>query len=101
MSGVFQFYDNEIIFVATDAHKLVKYKRLMESTTIEKTEFIVPKKPLQLLRGILQDVEKDVTIEFNENNAVFLFKNYSLNCRLIDGKYPNYEAVILKRILMF
>ena len=97
MSGVFfQFYESEIIFVATDAHKLVKYRRTMDSSSIEKAEFIVPKKPLQLLRGILQDLEEDVTIEFNDNNAVFLFKNISLNCRLIDGKYPNYEAVIPK-----
>ena len=97
MSGVFfQFYESEIIFVATDAHKLVKYRRTMDSSSIEKAEFIVPKKPLQLLRGILQDLEEEATIEFNDNNAVFLFKNVSLNCRLIDGKYPNYEAVIPK-----
>ena len=97
MSGVFfQFYDKEIIFVATDAHKLVKYKRNMDSPNGKKIEFIMPKKPLQLLRGILQDSEEDVIIEFNETNAVFLFENFNLICRLIDGKYPNYEAVIPK-----
>ncbi|MEE3034321.1 MAG: DNA polymerase III subunit beta [Bacteroidota bacterium] len=97
MSGVFfQFYESEIVFVATDAHKLVKYKRTMDSSTVKKAEFIMPKKPLQLLRGILQDSKEDVIIEFNETNAVFLFKNFNLSCRLIDGKYPNYEAVIPK-----
>ena len=56
----------------------------------------MPKKPLQLLRGILQGLDIDITIEYNDTNAQFRFGNSILTCRLIDGKYPNYEAVIPK-----
>ena len=49
---------------------------------------------MNLLKGILQNVDEEVQVEFNESNVSFSFKNFSLTCRLIDGKYPNYEAVI-------
>src|SRR5690606_15450631 len=45
---------------------------------------------------ILMASGADVVIEFNDSNAKFTFDNYALTCRLIDGKYPNYEAVIPK-----
>ena len=57
--------------------------------------FGMPKKPLNLLKGVLSG-EEDVTIEYNDANAKFTFENFVLICRLIDGKYPNYEAVIPK-----
>jgi DNA polymerase-3 subunit beta len=56
----------------------------------------MPKKPLNILKGILGTSESDVTIEYNDSNATFTFDSYILRCRLIDGKYPNYEAVIPK-----
>ncbi|MDG2275672.1 MAG: DNA polymerase III subunit beta [Flavobacteriaceae bacterium] len=95
MSGVFfQFSSESLTFVATDAHKLVKYTRT--DVTADKTaEFIMPKKPLNLLKGVLGG-EEDVIIEYNDANAKFKFENFVLICRLIDGKYPNYEAVIPK-----
>jgi len=95
MSGVFfQFSSESLTFVATDAHKLVKYTRT--DVTADKTaEFIMPKKPLNLLKSVL-GVEEDVVIEYNDANAKFTFENFVLICRLIDGKYPNYEAVIPK-----
>ena len=95
MSGVFfQFSTDNLTFVATDAHKLVKYTRT--DVTADKTaEFIMPKKPLNLLKGVLGG-EEDVVIEYNDANAKFTFENFVLICRLIDGKYPNYEAVIPK-----
>jgi len=95
MSGVFfQFSTDNLTFVATDAHKLVKYTRT--DVTADKTaEFIMPKKPLNLLKGVLGG-EEDVIIEYNDANAKFTFENFVLICRLIDGKYPNYEAVIPK-----
>ena len=95
MSGVFfQFSTDNLTFVATDAHKLVKYTRT--DVTADKTaEFIMPKKPLNLLKGVLGS-EEDVVIEYNDANAKFTFENFVLICRLIDGKYPNYEAVIPK-----
>ncbi len=96
MSGVFfQFSTESLTFVATDAHKLVKYTR-EDIKANQPAEFIMPKKPLNLLKGILAASEEEVTIEYNENNAKFTFENSELICRLIDGKYPNYEAVIPK-----
>jgi len=56
----------------------------------------MPKKPLNLLKGILAGIDGNVTIEYNDTNAKFTFDNSVLICRLIDGKYPNYEAVIPK-----
>ncbi|NNC46764.1 MAG: DNA polymerase III subunit beta [Winogradskyella sp.] len=96
MSGVFfQFSQDNLTFVATDAHKLVKYTR-SDVKASESADFIMPKKPLNLLKGILAGSEDDVLIEYNESNAKFSFHNTQLVCRLIDGKYPNYEAVIPK-----
>lgn len=96
MSGVFfQFSTESLTFVATDAHKLVKYTRT-DVTSNDTSEFIMPKKPLQLLKGILLGSEDEIVIEYNETNAQFSFGESTLTCRLIDGKYPNYEAVIPK-----
>ena len=96
MSGVFfQFSTDSLTFVATDAHKLVKYTREDVSAS-QVAEFIMPKKPLNLLKGILAASDENVTIEYNDSNAKFTFENTELICRLIDGKYPNYEAVIPK-----
>lgn len=96
MSGVFfQFSTEGLTFVATDAHKLVKYTR-EDVNASQVAEFIMPKKPLNLLKGILAGSEDEVTIEYNDSNAKFTYENSELICRLIDGKYPNYEAVIPK-----
>ena len=96
MSGVFfQFSNSGLTFVATDAHKLVKYTRT-DAVSEVASEFIMPKKPLQLLKGILQAVSDEISIQYNETNAQFAFGDSILTCRLIDGKYPNYEAVIPK-----
>lgn len=95
MSGVYcQFAKNEIIFVATDAHKLVRYKRT-DATASDSSDFILPKKPLNMLKANLKG-DEEITLEYNESNAVFTFNDLVLVCRLIDGKYPNYEAVIPK-----
>ena len=95
MSGVFcQFSPQDITFVATDAHKLVRYRRT-DSEASGSSSFILPKKPLNLLRTNLSGNE-EVLVEYNESNAVFTFGDIVLICRLIDGKYPNYEAVIPK-----
>jgi DNA polymerase-3 subunit beta len=93
MSGVFcQFSPEELIFVATDAHKLVCYKR-KDSIAEGSASFILPKKPLNILKSNLKG-DEEVMLEFNDSNAVFTFNDTELVCRLIDGKYPNYEAVI-------
>ena len=94
MNGVFfQFTTSKLLFVATDAHKLVRYAR-NDLTSNNNAEFIMPKKPLQLLKGILQNTKDELLIEYNDSNAIFNFNNIRLTCRLVDGKYPNYEAVI-------
>ncbi|WP_318639982.1 DNA polymerase III subunit beta [Flavobacterium ardleyense] len=96
MSGVFfQFSPQGLTFVATDAHKLVKYART-DVVAAQVNDFIMPKKPLNILKGILGASDSEIKIEYNDSNAVFSFENYILICRLIDGKYPNYEAVIPK-----
>lgn len=96
MSGVFfQLGSDGLTFVATDAHKLVRYRR-EDAVANQTAEFIMPKKPLNLLKAMLQGNESDVLVEYNESNAQFTFDNTAIICRLIDGKYPNYEAVIPK-----
>ena len=96
LSGVFcQLSPDDIIFVATDAHKLVRYTRL-DAKAESSAAFILPKKPLNLLKNILAAQDTEVSVEYNRTNAFFSFSNVNLICRLIDGKYPNYEAVIPK-----
>ena len=96
MCGVFfQFSTENVTFVATDAHKLVKYTR-SDYNSNTTAEFVMPRKPLNLLKAILSNEVKEVVIDYNNSNAKFSFGNTVLICRLIDGKYPNYEAVIPK-----
>lgn len=97
MSGIFfELSDEAIRFVATDAHKLVRYTR-SDISSPRTASFIVPKKPLTLLKNTLALTNGEVNVEFNENNASFTSDNVRVVCRLIDGKYPNYEAVIPKQ----
>lgn len=95
MNGVFcQLSSSDIIFVATDAHKLVRYRRTdVNASGI--SSFILPKKALSLLKNTLKG-DEEVMVSYNESNAVFSYNDAVLTCRLIDGKYPNYEAVIPK-----
>ena len=96
LSGVFcELSPEDVTFVATDAHKLVRYKRT-DLKSVDSASFILPKKPMNLLKGLLFAQEMPVTIEYNKTNAFFSFSNFHLICRLIDGKYPNYDAVIPK-----
>ena len=95
MSGVFcEFSPENITFVATDAHKLVRYTRT-DSQATGSSSFILPKKPLNLLKATISN-DEEVQLDYNDSNAVFTFGDIILTCRLIDGKYPNYEAVIPK-----
>lgn len=94
MSGVlFKLSDTCLTLVSTDAHKLVRYTRY-DVKSDQSAEFILPKKPLNILKGILASVNEDIKIEYNQTNAKFNFGSIVLTCRLIDGKYPNYTAVI-------
>ncbi|HNW98205.1 MAG TPA: DNA polymerase III subunit beta [Bacteroidales bacterium] len=94
MSGIFcEIAGNSVTFVATDAHKLVRYTR-KDTKSEETASFILPKKPLNQLKNLLSHEDSNVKIEYNNTNAFFEYGNFSLICRLIDGKYPNYSAVI-------
>lgn len=96
MNGVFfQFSSESLTFVATDAHKLVRYRRT-DLKADHTAEFIMPRKPLNILKSTLVSSGDEVQVLYNETNARFEFDNIILTCRLIDGKYPNYEAVIPK-----
>jgi len=95
MSGMFcELSSEQITFVATDAHKLVKHTRT-DISSDKTASFILPKKPLTILKNNISD-DADIKLEFNDTNALFTFNNITIICRLIDGKYPNYEAVIPK-----
>lgn len=95
MSGVLcELSNDELTFVATDAHKLVRYRRGDAKPGVSGS-FILPKKPLNHLKNIMpDDPELDVSLEYSDSNAVLTFADITLICRLIEGKYPNYEAVI-------
>jgi DNA polymerase-3 subunit beta len=96
MSGVFcEFTSDGIRFVGTDAHKLVRYTRT-DTKSDRTASFIVPKKPLNLLKGILSSTNADLFMEFDGTNVRLSFDDNVVIARLIDGKYPNYEAVIPK-----
>ena len=86
LSGV--YFDNGFI-VATDAHKLVKVESSINGN------FILPKKASQQLKNLLPK-DTNVTLQYNQTNALFSFDNITIVTRLVDGKYPNYEAVIPK-----
>jgi len=93
MQGVYmQIEASSIIFVATDAHKLVKYT--FNTSTNDKIEsFIIPKKGLTLLKNALKD-DETVELAYNKKNAFFSFGDTEVMIRLIDAKYPDYNAVI-------
>lgn len=94
MAGVFvETTSDDITFVATDAHKLVRYRRKDVKVDGAAT-LVLPKKPLHQLKNVLSGKSSEVTFKYNNTNASFEFDNIRLLCRLIDGKYPNYEAVI-------
>ena len=95
MSGLYcEFSTDQTTFVATDAHKLVKHTRT-DVQSAETTSFILPKKPLNILKNNIQE-DEDINLEYNDTNVSFKFNNITIICRLIDGKYPNYDAVIPK-----
>ena len=94
LTGIFvEIAQGKIKFVATDAHKLVCYGR-NDVQTEGDSSFILPQKPANLLKNILPKTDAEVTLSFNKQEAVVEFNEYKLICRLIDGNYPNYQAVI-------
>lgn len=94
MNGILvELSPENLTFVASDSHKLVRYRRLDAKTDFE-ASFILPKKPASLLKNVLPKEDGDVSIEFDDKNAFFTLPNYKLVCRLVEGNYPSYNAVI-------
>ncbi len=104
MNGVFFDIEKEnITFVATDAHKLVRLKTPLTSITLgeeeEKVSFILPKKPATMLKNILPKESGEVEVKFDAKNAYFKLSNYTMICRQVEGRFPNYNGVIPKQNL--
>ena len=94
MNGVYvELATDNLTFVASDAHKLVRYKRTDAKADTD-SSFILPKKPASLLKNVLPKEENPVTIEFDDKNAFFSMTEYKLVCRLVEGNYPSYNSVI-------
>jgi DNA polymerase-3 subunit beta len=94
MNGIFmELSPDDITFVASDAHKLVRYKRT-DASADKASSFILPKKPASLLKNILPREENQVVLEFDDRNASFTLTSYKLVCRLVEGNYPSYNSVI-------
>ncbi|MFA5330649.1 MAG: DNA polymerase III subunit beta [Prolixibacteraceae bacterium] len=94
MNGIFiELSEDDMKFVASDAHKLVRYKRF-DAKAEKAASFILPKKPAALLKSLLPKEDFDVKLEFDDKNAFFTLSNYKLICRLVEGNYPSYNSVI-------
>ena len=94
MNGIFfDLAEDKITMVATDAHRLVRYTNTGIHVP-QATSFILPKKPAMLLRQVLAKETEDVVITFGQKNAKFAFGQTVIVCRQIEGRFPNYNAVI-------
>lgn len=94
MNGIyFDITTDDLTFVASDGHKLVRYKTLSVKSG-ERASFILPKKPANILRAILPKESEPIQIKFDSNNAHIIMASYTMTCRFIEGRYPNYNSVI-------
>lgn len=96
MNGIyFDFHTDDLTFVASDGHKLVRLRNLSVKSE-ERASFILPKKPATLLKTLLAKEDGVVRLQFDDNNAYVHCANFEMVCRLIEGRYPNYNSVIPK-----
>ncbi len=96
MGGIFvEVSTDKVTFVASDAHKLVRYER-SDAHGDDISSFILPKKPASLLKNILPKESGSFPVEFDDKNAFFNLNDYKVVCRLVEGNYPNYNSVIPK-----
>lgn len=94
MNGIyFDLTPDYATLVASDGHKLVR-NRILSVHTDQPCAFILPKKPASMLKSILPKEEDDAVIKFDDRNAEIILANFKVNCRLIEGRYPNYNSVI-------
>jgi DNA polymerase-3 subunit beta len=94
MTGVYiNLSPTNTTFVATDGHRLVRYRRV-DIASANGASLIIPRKALNLLKSTLPSENVPVSVEFNQSNAYFKFNNIKMICRLIDERFPDYENVI-------
>jgi DNA polymerase-3 subunit beta len=94
MTGLFfELSESNMTTVATDAHRLVRYSR-NDITCPENAKFVVPKKPLNLLKNVLPNSEDELHISYSSNHLFLKHDNTELVCRLIDARFPDYKVVI-------
>jgi DNA polymerase III, beta subunit len=94
MNGIYlDIFPEEIVFVASDSHKLVRAKNMSVKAGM-KASFILPKKPANLLSAVLPKEDNDVEVIFDDKNAMFKLASFEITCRLIEGRFPNYASVI-------
>ncbi len=94
MTGVYINLDEtNTTFVATDSHRLIRYRRV-DVAADQSHNMIIPRKALTLLKTTMPPENTNVAMEFNASNAFFDFNNIKMICRLIDERYPDYENVI-------
>lgn len=94
MNGIyFDILEDRLILVATDAHRLVRYSNTSVKVGMA-SNFILPKKPAALLKNLLAKEEEEVKVTFGQKNARFEFDKTIVVCRRIEGRFPNYNAVI-------
>jgi DNA polymerase III subunit beta len=94
MTGIYlQLRQDNVTFVATDGHRLLRFRRT-DITTSQEASLIIPRKAFTLLKSTLPSEATAVRMEFNQSNAFFSFDNIRMICRLIDERYPDYENVI-------
>ena len=94
MTGLFfELSKTDITTVATDAHRLVRYSRT-DIECPESAKFVVPKKPLNLLKNVLPNSDDELNISYSSNHLFLKHDNTELACRLIDARFPDYKVVI-------
>jgi len=94
MNGIYvELNPEDMTFVATDAHKLVRYRRT-DVKPGQESSFIFPKKPASLLRNILSKEDNQVDVRFDDKNVQFILPKYKMISRLTEGNYPSYDSVI-------
>ena len=94
MTGIFfDIKPEDVTFVATDAHKLVRLKNMAVKSGVD-ASFILPKKPAGLLKAVIAKEVGDVEISFDQKNISFRLPSYTMVCRQIEGRFPNYNGVI-------
>lgn len=96
MAGVYwDFHKDDITFVGSDTHKLVRYINSSYRPERE-TSFTLPGKPAGILRSLIDKETESIRIRKDDRSAIFSFGDFRLGCRFVKGNYPNYNRAIPK-----